>query len=180
MKNESFIKIAEENLLKIRNSDSQSLNYNEFIHDDENGVDLSDLVAFLEKNSFIETDLDPEVFFLTSETYDILDERDVFTEISVLFDSEYEEDYDDESNFEYNDTKPERSDEELKQLVAKNKAERIHLKVASYITFILILIIVGFISYYLKSSKVSNGLDEHLLKDIKIQLDKIDIRDYKK
>jgi RNA-binding protein YhbY len=32
----------------------------------------------------------------------------------------------------------------------------------------------------LKGSKESNGLDENLLKEIKNQLDKIDLREYKK
>ena len=178
--NEFFVNIAEENLLKIRNSVSESLNYDEFICDDEHGIDQRDIIEFLEKNSFIETDKDPEVFYLTNDTYDILDEGNIYTEIFELLDSENDEDYYDESNFGYNDTKLELSDGELNKLVVKNKSERIQRKVAGYITFILILFVVGFISYYLKGSKESNGLDENLLKEIKNQLDKIDLREYKK
>ena len=71
---ETLARLAYDNLLKIFNRIDQGLLYAYFIGDPEKRIDKIDVIEFLLDKQLIETDKDPNLYFLTSEAYELIED----------------------------------------------------------------------------------------------------------
>lgn len=98
--NEEHISLILDNLLGIYNSSSTFVHKRELkCSDGAVSVSLDELVAFLIDSDFVEHDNDPDKFYLTPETYELIDsgeiESQVWVQLSISYAEEGDSHYDD-------------------------------------------------------------------------------------
>lgn len=109
---EKFIDTAYNTLIHIRNKESESLHRDDFQNDLDNKIDKDQLISFLVKYNFIETEKEDNIYYLTPETYDIIDRGYLDLELwgkvpdkEIEFEHDHEEELIEyEYQTEYNDT----------------------------------------------------------------------------
>jgi len=83
--NDDFINILIENLNRIKNSPTESIHKCQFNYTNNEEFDLNQIVDFLVLYDFIETDRNDDVYFLTHETYDLIECYELETVIISKF-----------------------------------------------------------------------------------------------
>lgn len=158
---EEFVNTAICNIQLIQNSSNESLHISEFIFNENEGVYLSELVQFLVDNDFIETDGNPNIYFLTPDTYDLTDIVEL--EIAIWSKANSDDPIEEEVFFDESQT-PKR---------------KWYNGIKSYFAMVLILFSIGTIYYFSVTSftkqepriHLNQELLDNLKKDIQIKLD---------
>lgn len=78
---EEFLKTAQQNLIIIRNSNSESLHIKDFEMDKNSRIDSGEMIRFLVDLDYLENEKDENVFYLSSDTYDLIDEDRIEDEL---------------------------------------------------------------------------------------------------
>ena len=80
-----LVHFASENLIAIRNAQNESMHRKDFIHDKTGEVGLQQIIDFLVNHDLIEIEQEDDVYYLTPETYDLVDYTDIeFTLLTYL------------------------------------------------------------------------------------------------
>lgn len=156
--NENFLNTAIQNINLIKNSTSESVCKSDFIYINNNEFSLNELIKFLVVNDYIETEKNDDVYFLTAETYKIIEcfdlEMSLWLKIDIVDDEVY----------------PELTENEIKEIAEENK----NLKRESKITYYTMLFLMGAtITWYLYDKQINKNTEvpkvefEKIIKEFK-------------
>ena len=129
-----FIYIAIENIELIKDSPTESLHRSAFKHSGEKGLSLDEIISFLIANDFIEIEVKDDIYFLTPETYKLIEDDTL--EWHVQARSGYLQDYEDEE--------AELSEEEAELWVEYSNKQRQFKKISRYAS-VLLFLLLGFL-----------------------------------
>lgn len=164
---EKFIYLAIKNILLIYNSTTESLPLKDFVCKDED--ERSELITILTLYDFIETDNEEDVYFLTTETYNLIEEEELQTKIWSFYSGESK----DQLQFSMELSKEEEEKLVLEAEVLKNQ------KWLTYCILLTSLIILGTVKYYsnrktkLSKSELEIVIGEEMINNIKTKSDSI-------
>ena len=86
-KGDDFVQLAQENLILILNSPSESLHQNNFIHDSGNGISAPLIIDFLVEIDHIETDTNDGNYNLAPDIYHIAESNELEHHLSSIINS---------------------------------------------------------------------------------------------
>lgn len=152
---EDFIHIAINNLLLIKDLSTESLNKKDFKLDLDSKVELNELIDFLVKNDFIETETDNDVYYLTPETYVLIELDELYISISSKLDFE---DEDEEIEEEYRKL----SEEELIKLNITIVKQKRNEKITKIIVVLLVLLMFIWFSYNFRPSNKEDSFQPNI------------------
>ena len=141
--NEHFVNILIENINRIKNSPTESVHKSGFKYVENTNFSLDDLIDFLVVNDYIETDRNDAFYFLTHETYDLIEGSELEDSIKLKFDLEEDEIYE------------ELSDEEIKKITEDNKKQKREHKISYYAILFILGATMTWVLYNRKSNKES-------------------------
>ena len=153
---DDFIRIAAINLEKIKATPTESLHRRDFVFDLKNGISVDVIIRFLEVHDFIETEREPDVYFLTPTTYDISDFE------LALWQCVPAEAREDEPAFE-EEKQDLRSEEELLQVQEEFERREGDRRTGRYTVVIILVLVFSWMLYQRKQQAPNvNFFQEHL------------------
>lgn len=138
-----FINTSIENLKLIKNSQNESLHKRDFIISENDNIKLDTLISFLVDNEFIETELDDNIYFLTPDTYNLIESESLKSALLYKMNINNTEDidgYEDIDDYDVEYTK-----EELELLKKEQKKDFMG---GNRFQLILLLIVMSLASFY--------------------------------
>lgn len=177
MINEDFFDIAFKNIELIKSSKTESLKESEFYYKYSEDFTKKEIIDFLIRNNYIETEIEDYIYYLTPETYELTD-FDLYTSIELDYSNENEFlnefEQDDEKNEYFAEfDRPEPTEAEIvryKEIVKEQRKKERLKNFAILSFFIVILILAGW--YFDNTPQKNKILTPKTLEQIKADVEK--------
>ncbi len=177
MINEDFFDIAFKNIELIKSSKTESLKESDFYYKYSEDFTKKEIIDFLIRNNYIETEIEDYIYYLTPETYELTD-FDLYTSIELDYSNENEFlnefEQDDEKNEYFAEfDRPEPTEAEIVRYeeIVKEQRKKERLKNFAILSFfIVILILAGW--YFDNTPQKNKILTPKTLEQIKADVEK--------
>lgn len=155
-----MIDVLIKNLWDIYYSESESLRKKEFKNMDGSIYkDPEEVISLLTELDLIETEVDPDQYFLIPETYELLESGE--SEYYLLQNTDFKED---KNSYE---EAPENWEEENLGTESKSKKSAFGTRLAQFILYLFLGILITWVFYGPKDEKKNKGLSPELLENLK-------------